>query len=263
MPPFAVISRERHADKKWRRSDGYAFAAGEAVATIVGAELMRAAPRMPLAFIEQLGHYHLVAVLSLKPGQNLFVAPDGRWLGGYVPAIFRAFPFRLLHKEEPDEAVLCIDEAKGLVDQSHSSGESFFDSDGNVSAALKAIVDFMTQIERSRKPTDLAVAELVKANVLCPWDITTNVEQSEQILTGLYRIDEAALNKVSDDVFLRLRATSALPVAYAQMASVGQFGILEHLAGIQAQLALPSGASLPKSLDHFYGLENDDLIHLE
>ncbi len=73
MSRFAAVSRERHADKKWLRFKGYAFAAADTVAPLVGVELARAALAMPCAFLEQSGRYTLVAVLSLIPGRNMFV----------------------------------------------------------------------------------------------------------------------------------------------------------------------------------------------
>ena len=64
MPQYAAVSRERHANKKWQRYTNFAFAAGEPIAPIVGAELARAALAMPCAFVQQSGRYVLVAVLS-------------------------------------------------------------------------------------------------------------------------------------------------------------------------------------------------------
>ena len=100
MPQFAAVSRERHANKKWLRYSNHAFAAGEIIAPIVGAELARAALAMPCAFLQQSGRYTLVAVLSIIAGRNMFVGPDGRWLGPYVPAVFRLYPFRVLPTEK-------------------------------------------------------------------------------------------------------------------------------------------------------------------
>jgi hypothetical protein len=47
-----------------------------------------------MAFVKQQDSFFLIALLSLTPKTNLFVAPDGRWLGGYVPSYFRGYPFQ-------------------------------------------------------------------------------------------------------------------------------------------------------------------------
>jgi hypothetical protein len=50
-------------------------------------------------------------------------------------------------------------------------------------------------------------------------------------------------------VFLELRKTpGALPIAYAQMLSMGQLGMFEHLARLQAQLRPPPAPTLSESL---------------
>jgi len=100
-----------------------------------------------------------------------------------------------------------------------------------------------------RRTTDVAVAALAEAGVIQAWPIKLKAEQSERAITGLYRIGEVALNALADDVFLELRKTpGALPIAYAQMLSMGQLGMFEHLARLQAQLRPPPAPTLSESL---------------
>ncbi len=99
MPELTVVSRERHAGKAWRHYTSYSFTADDAVLPLAASELVQAVMGMPVAFVQQDGRYVLMAVLSLTPGRNLFVAPDGRWLGEYVPMVLRGYPFRLLRPE--------------------------------------------------------------------------------------------------------------------------------------------------------------------
>ncbi|MGD1213214.1 MAG: SapC family protein [Candidatus Acidiferrales bacterium] len=71
----------------------------------------------------------------------MFVGPDGRWLGSYVPAWYRGYPFRLLQQEGADEMVLCIDESGKLIVDSKDPGEEFFAADGSPSPAVKPILN--------------------------------------------------------------------------------------------------------------------------
>ena len=204
MPQFTAISRDSHAGKKWQRFTGYGFTSTSTVAPVVGVELARAALALPLAFVQEAERFVLVALLSLTPGRNMLVAPDGRWLGGYIPASFRGYPFRLLPQPNTDQTVLCVDTDSGLVVDGSAAGEDFVGPDGNISPALKEVLDFLNGLERSRKTTDVAVSALAEAGVIQPWPITLKTEQGDQPTTGLYRIDEAALNALADDVFLKL-----------------------------------------------------------
>ena len=89
MTELAAISPEHHAKKVWKHVTDYAFVAEDTVIPLVGAELSKVAPVMPIGFMKVEAGYQLVAITSLQRGQNLYVAPDGKWLGGYIPAALR------------------------------------------------------------------------------------------------------------------------------------------------------------------------------
>ena len=64
MVNFVPISSGAHAGKAWRRPLGFAFASGQAVVPLMGAEFAKAAPCLPIGFIEQAGLHVPVAVMS-------------------------------------------------------------------------------------------------------------------------------------------------------------------------------------------------------
>src|SRR5262245_36793843 len=114
MANIVVVTPERHASKRWRVQN-FAFAARHAMMQLVGLEAARVAVTMPLAFIAQSGRYSLMAVMSPIPGRNLFVGPAGQWLGSYIPAAMRGYPFSLAPVEGSDRKALCIDEDSGCI----------------------------------------------------------------------------------------------------------------------------------------------------
>jgi SapC len=259
LPQFIAISRERYAGKKWRHLSSYGFAAASTIVPVVGAEVARAALAMPLAFVQEARRFVLVALLSPTPGRNMLVGSDGRWLGTYIPARFRCYPFALFSKQGADKAVPCIDANSGLVVGSDSAGENFFDQDGSISPALRKVFDFLREVERSHRSTDVAVSALAEAGLIQSWPIKVKTGGPDQVIDGLYRTDEVALTRLSDDVFLKLRKANALPIAYAQMLSTGQIGIFEKLAHLQAKRERQT-AALPESLDPLFGISSDDTI---
>jgi SapC len=235
MAQFTAVSRERHGDKAWLRFPDFKFAGRQHFIPVVGSELVNAARAMPLAFLQQANRFVLVGVLSLVPGRNLFVGSDGRWLGGtYVPSGFRSYPFRLGRRSEDDEWALLIDEAAGLVVDKGAGGEAFWAPDGSPSPATQSVLRYLQQLERDRALTERAVAALVEGGVIRPWELKVTVHEAEQPVAGLYRVDEAALTKLDDASFLKLR--EALPLAYAQVLSTGNLGIFAHLGRVQQQL---------------------------
>lgn len=249
-PQLTAITAENFSGKAWRRYTGYAFAAGETLIPLVVAELAQAVPAMPLGFVQSGEGFQLVAVTALQPGANLFVAPDGRWLGAYVPAALRGYPFRLVKPQDRADSVLCIDEASGLVVEA-GQGETFFDEDAQPSKALRDVLELLSQVERSRMATQAAVDVLVAASLVQPWPLSIKQGDQNVPVTGLYRIDEAALNALDNEAFLTLRRSGALPVAYAQLISMNQLGVLQQLAQIQAKLKAPP----PSVVQKFAGLK--------
>ena len=87
-----------------------------------------------------------------------------------------------------------------------------------------------------------------------------NTDGKAAPVNGLFRIDEAALNALSDEAFLKLRHCGALTLAFAQMLSTGNVGLLGQLGKLQGQAAQPASKALPDSLDKIFSLASDDTI---
>lgn len=157
MTKLVVVSKTTHGQKVWRKPSGYQFAAQDPVAPIVLAEAVHVGALMPLVFIEQGGRYVLMAMMSPIPKQNLFVGPEGQWLGGYVPAPLRSYPFRLVRPEGSEQMALCIDEDSGLIADADEKGENFFTADGKPAPAVAQLMEFLRQIEANRMATNRTV----------------------------------------------------------------------------------------------------------
>jgi hypothetical protein len=237
MVNLVPVDRERHSGKGCRKGQGYSFAAQQAVVPLVGSEFAEAAVGMPIAFIEHSGRYLPVAVLSPVQGRNMFVSPTGQWLGSYVPAALRSYPFCLARVDGSDKVAVCVDEDSGLVVDAEANAPRFFEQDGTASAGLKVAIEFLQQTEQNRLATDLAVAVLAEARVIQPWPFLVAIGDQQVRANGLYRVDEAALNALDEETFLKLRKSSALVLAYSQLISTRSAGMFGQLAFIQQQLA--------------------------
>jgi hypothetical protein len=252
MSKFVAISKEHHGTKRWLRLQNYSFAVKAMAVPIVGAEIAKVVLSMPITFVRQDGQFQLSAMLSVSSGTNMFVAPDGRWLGPYIPSSLRSYPFRLVTPEGAEQSILCIEEDRVISADNPLPGEAFFAADGTISPPIQQVLDFLTALEQNRLVTNLAVSSLEQAGVIKPWPITLKSEQGDKTLDGLHRIDEVALNALPSEEFIKLRATGALPIAYAQLLSMGQLGVFEQLARMQGQLAPRPLTALPDSLDKLF-----------
>jgi hypothetical protein len=235
MSQFTAITPQQFAGKAWQRYTSYAFAAEANVIPVVGAELAKLAPALPLGFIQANASFELVAITSLQPGTNLFVAPNGDWIGRYIPAALRAYPFRVVKTQDKDESILCINESSGLVVEA-GMGEAFFDEAGRPAQSLNDMLDFISHIEKDRVVTQAAVDALQAAGLIQKWPLQMQTGDKTVTVEGLYRIDEAKLNAISGDVFLSLRSVGCLPLAYAQLLSMNQLAMLQMAADMRERL---------------------------
>jgi hypothetical protein len=243
VPPYHAVTPARHAASFWKSEPSFAWASREAVVGLVAPEMARAALHLPVAFIQYKDQYLLAAVLGLETGTNLFVAEDGKWTGGYVPALLRGRPFTLLPSSD-GKKVLCVDEDAGRVGNTAQPGsQPFFAEEGKLSAPVQQLLDFLSAIESSRQPTLDACAALHAKGLLVPWSIEIKTDSGPRMLEGLYRVDEAAMNALPDDAYLELRRVGAIAMAYAQLMSMPQLAGLGERASArlaQAARSIPS-----------------------
>ena len=226
---FHPLNIERHASRFWRRASSYGFAAHQPLLPLAGPELFHAAVALPMAFIPQEDIFVCVAVVGTRDGECLYVAPDGRWLAGYMPAKLRSYPFALA-AIEGDQFALCMDEASGLLSSSPQD-EPFFKEDGKLAPSLQRVLEFLGQIQASNSLTQQACAALHTHDLLKPWAITLQDDAGAQRkVEGLFCVDEVALNKLDDSDFLDLRRCGALAVAYAQLMAMQHIQALGALA---------------------------------
>lgn len=249
MTSFVVLNKADHASQTWRRPADYAFAARETLVPIAAIEAAQAALNMPLAFAKANGVAELVAMLSGEPGRNSFVGSNGRWLGSYVPALVRAFPFRLGRLCDRSEPALCIADDGYLG----SGRERIFDACGELSERTRGIAAFLLAFENSRQQTLRAAAALDRAGVLAPWTIKlADPGGGESFVDNMWRVDQEALASLSDETFLDLRKAGALGIAYAQILSTSRLDLLARLARFASARPMPGGTKEP-NLDFLRG----------
>jgi hypothetical protein len=231
------ISQERFAGRAWRRPESYAFAATSNLLPVVASELPQLVPQYPLCFARIGESLQLMAMTAVHPGTNLFVTPDGQWLANYVPLALRVYPFRFARVDggDNDQRMLCFDNGRGLLTEG-DEGEPFYTADGELAEIVQRNVELLTQIEQNRLATQAAVDLLDAAGVIKPWALQVQINGVQQPVDGLLRVDEAALNAVAMKKFVALRDGGALALAYGQMFSMNQLGMLRAAAMTQAQL---------------------------
>jgi hypothetical protein len=228
MPSYVPINNELHQGKRWLRIPSYEFAKNEMVSAIFANELPDAIHSLPVAFIKHEDRFVLVAVMGLKPNENLLLTDTHQWLpGAYIPLNYRTRPFALLEMpNNREQQALCIDDSF-LSDE--VIGEALFNEDGKITKVVEDIFNLLTHYNSTRFLNEQITSALAESGIIVPWELNVNEGNTEHPLRGLFRIDEEALNTLSKEAFLTLREAAALPVVYAQLFSVNNIHHLSQL----------------------------------
>lgn len=259
MAKFAPLSRSKHAEKTWSPPAHFGFASHATYVEVSGAEVGPLAADMPLAFVRRGERFVLVGLLSCLVGRNLFVGPDGRWMGSYVPATFKFHPFRLVQISTADKVVLCVDETSPLI--ADSRGQRLFDDSGELSKLASGIVQGMELLRKTQASVAITTRGLQEVGVIVPWQLEVKGEKSGTIFEQLHRVDETLLQKLDDASFLKLRKTGALALAYSQIVSMGRVTFLRQLAASHQRMAATTSGAV--TLSDVLGVGSNDLLNFD
>lgn len=261
---YQSLSPTTFKDLVWVVKQNTLYAKHQQTLPLVGAEFKKAAGQYPIAFLHDpdIDQYNPVALLGYQANQNLFVAPDGRWLGNYLPAYLRAYPFALAPHPKTGEYFICADTNSQLIlpKEQATSGKTLelFNSQDQPSHELQQMLDFLQQLAGNLKTTQQACRRLNELNLFTPWQPT--VMQNTTSLKGLYQIDEAKLNELSPEQLADLRNTGLLTFIYAQLLSTNQITTLETLYQQHQQHNALDKSAQELDLEELFGEEDDDLF---
>lgn len=248
MSKWIVLSPERHGEMRQIPREGYRFAAEQVITRVLLAELGRLLPHYVLGFIhDETTGYTPVALLGLGE-QNLYVAPSGKWLGSYVPALLRGYPYGLAPTSFGEGQKVLAIEASYL---SNTEGELLFDEEGKPGEHVSSTLDFLSQCERDRERTARAAQVLEKTGVIRPWPLQIARDEEKPLeVQGLYRIDGAALGRLDDATYALLRG-APMGLAHAQLFSMDQLEQLTQRARMMIEHGLrqPARAILDDLFD--------------
>jgi hypothetical protein len=163
------LSRERHKDWYVDMAQGYGFTNETNSIYIAGTEFPMVSREYPIVFAKD-GAENLVpvALLGLRQNQNLMVGADGQWLGSYIPAYIRRYPFILANADEQANSfAVCIDESFSGFNTA-GEGNRLITDDGEHGEILSNSVKFLEEFHKHSEITStfckaVAEAELVES----------------------------------------------------------------------------------------------------
>lgn len=227
MNRFVPLSKEQFKAVRWQRYKDYQHASESHLVAVSAPEVSRLAAQMPLVFVvSSQGNVTLNALTGLRPNRNHCLDNDYRWQLPYVPALWRAYPFRLLtrHGSDDNQRVLCVDVEGPCVSE---VGEPFLTDSGEMTQPVKDVVDFLVPLTQHLQRTSNAAQALYDAGVLSEWKLT---DHEGNLLQGLLRLDEKKLSHITPDALAQLQKVGALAIGYAQGLSTQHLSVLKRFA---------------------------------
>lgn len=226
MPNYQAISEERFGKKYWKEVNDLKFAATQPIIGLVTQELPVAMLEMPIGFIKTKSIYSPIGILGLQSESNLFISKEGKWIGRYLPALLRSYPFLLAEDESKEDSyILCVDEDSGLLTDDNKE-LPFYAEDGSLGSRVKTLLELLYQVNRNRVSTLKSCKLLDTYGLIKPWPLVIKHDEGEHDVEGFYAVDETALNELDGSAFLELRKSGALHLAYCQLLSMQNIKVL-------------------------------------
>ncbi|GAA0789233.1 MULTISPECIES: SapC family protein [Pseudomonadati] len=224
---ITLLEQAKHGELKITASD-FNHVAEQHIVPVTLHEIARAATEYPIVFVKnsETGEFQSVAMLGLKPGQNLSVK-DGKWLGLYIPAVVRDYPLGLvLNPEVKDKVWIGLrEEAKEV---SKTEGQALFNGEQEtpfLEARKKALITHFEQDQATRG----ILGFLAEKELFISQTLTVDVAGEKRNINGLYLIDEQKLNSLSDEDFLELKKRGLLGPIYGHLSSINQVNRLARM----------------------------------
>lgn len=218
-PKVVPLNKDHHAKIKINNNDAFAHISKEHMLPVVVHEFVVAGAEFPVVFIKNQEQLQPVALLGLNAQQNLFIQ-DQKWLAHYVPRAVRNYPLVLVKdtSAEGERLMVAVDEASSRVSQ--TEGNALFNDDGSESEFLTFRKQQMAEYLDMGAVTHNFIQKLQSLDLIKEQVLNLTVKGEERRITGIYLVDEAKLNELSDEQFLELRKSGYLTAIYAQLMSL-------------------------------------------
>jgi hypothetical protein len=236
-----LLDREKHRNRRVLPTGGFGFSRKSNSLYLAAAEFNEACKEYPIVFTRSgNGKVVPVAVLGLREKENLCLDAQDRWVGRYLPAFLRRYPFVLA--EVPGQSLaVCIDEAyPGLSD---TEGQALFDEKGQETPFLKQTLEFLTQYQHEYARTEAFCKKLEDNGLLKETNARANLRDGRVFtVNGLLVVDEKKLLELPDATVLALFRSGEMHLITAHLLSLSNIQRLADRLAEQPAAPAPAGS---------------------
>jgi len=214
------ISSERHRDWSVLSRGNFGFARDVNSVPLLAAEFIAAATDHAIVFAGDDNVVFPSVILGMRDNENGNVAEDGTWIGGYIPAFLRRYPFVFARSEDGKTFTLCMDEEfEGF--NKDGKGERLFDADGKRTQYLESILTFTREYQSLFDRTQIFCNRLKEHGLLDAGQAQFNLPDGESAqLGGFYTINRAKLKALPAETLAEMLSTDELELCYVHLQSL-------------------------------------------
>ena len=208
------------------------FMADQHFLPLTASEFGAAAASFPIIFAGE--NKTALAVMGIRPGENLFVDNGVFNSDFYLPAFARRFPFVLAGDKANDRFVVCVDADAECVGQGKKVSQPFFDGE-DTSAYTKEAFEFLQNFERDRQATDAMIAEFKKHDLFERKEMNfqgvnpDGTPAEKQKIADYFAVTEERLKTLDAQTLKAFSDRGFLAVAHAHMVSLGNWQRLVNM----------------------------------
>lgn len=212
---------DKNTDAKTRITplQSFDFCKDQTSALLGLSEVIPCSREIPVLFAEIESGFAPIAMLGVPATGNQAVQ-DEKWQFGYVPAVFRAYPFLLMQTDDEGKTLtVCLERSSGLI--SEEEGTPLYE-EGEPSGLLQNAQKLLQNLHQEQRKGQAFGALLKEKELLAPFSLTVtqNNEKKQIPFEGLFMVDEKKLNELSDEDFLDLKKAGVLALIYAHLFSL-------------------------------------------
>ncbi len=228
------ITVEAHKEWSVQTGKNFAFAAAVNSAPILATEFAAAAPEMTIVFSGSADLVFPSVILGMRDQQNMFVGENGAWVGNYIPAFFRRYPFVFSESEGKETFTLCIDEEfEGL--NRDGRGERLFDSEGARTQYLTNMLNFVSSYQGQYERTKLFCQRLVALKLLDPAQARFATPDGKTgALSGFFTINRDKLKAIPENELREMFGNDELELCFIHLQSLANINALNQRTGASA-----------------------------
>ena len=220
------VSKDEHADWSLKKEADYSFSQEVNSVPLLTTEFAKASLEYPVVFVRTEDMVMPMVVFSVQAQQNLYVSETGEWLGKYIPAFIRRYPFVFSSTDDGKTLTLCIDEEYSGWNQ-EGRGERLFDSEKEQTQYLNNVLDFLQLYQAQFQYTGAFCEKLQELDLLEPMEAQfTTTNNQQESFGGFLGVSREKLKNISSEQLFSLMQSDWLELIYLHIQSLNHFSVL-------------------------------------